>query len=67
MWDVLSKDYDVTLTGDECFVNVKKSVLPGSIIVFHDSLKAEERLKIALPATLNYYSSLGYRFHAIPS
>ena len=65
MWDVLSKDYDVSLTGEECFENVKKNTRNGSIIVFHDSLKAEKRLRFALPATLKYFSDLGYSFAAI--
>ena len=67
MWDVLSRDYDPLLTGETCFQNVKNSSRPGSIIVFHDSLKAEVRLRIALPATLNYFSAQGYSFRAIPS
>ncbi len=65
MWDVLSRDYDVSLTGEECFENVKKNTRNGSIIVFHDSLKAEKRLRFALPATLKYFSELGYSFAAI--
>ena len=65
MWDVLSKDYDTNLSGEECFENVKKNARNGSIIVFHDSLKAENRLRIALPATLKYFSELGYSFAAI--
>ena len=65
MWDVLSKDYDSTLSGEECFENVKKNTRNGSIIVFHDSLKAENRLRIALPATLKYFSERGYSFAAL--
>jgi len=65
MWDVLSKDYDATMTGEQCFERIKKNTRPGSIIVFHDSLKAEKRLRIALPATLNYFSEKGYSFSSI--
>ncbi len=65
MWDVLSKDYDTNLSGEECFENVKKNTRNGSIIVFHDSLKAENRLRIALPATLKYFSDRGYSFAAL--
>ena len=65
MWDVLSKDYDISLNGEDCFQNVKRNTRNGSIIVFHDSLKAEKRLRFALPATLKYFSELGYSFAAI--
>ena len=40
MWDVLTKDYDASVTGEYCFEKVKKNCKPGSIIVFHDSIKA---------------------------
>jgi peptidoglycan/xylan/chitin deacetylase (PgdA/CDA1 family) len=66
MWDVLSKDYDQSLTGDQCFVRIKNETRNGSIIVFHDSLKAESRLRYALPKTLDYFSKEGFTFKAIP-
>lgn len=62
MWDVLSGDFDQKLTGEECYQNVIKNAKEGSIIIFHDSEKAEERLKIALPKVLEYYSRKGYSF-----
>ncbi|SMO60140.1 Peptidoglycan/xylan/chitin deacetylase, PgdA/CDA1 family [Saccharicrinis carchari] len=52
MWDVLSKDYDSRLTGSRVFDNVKNYIRPGSIVVFHDSLKAEKNMKYAFPKTL---------------
>ena len=65
MWDVLSGDFDVQLSGEQCARNVIKHAQPGSIVVFHDSAKAWERLQIALPAVLDYFSDLGYRFEVI--
>ena len=65
MWDVLSGDFDVNLTGEQCARNVIKHAKSGSIVVFHDSAKAWERLQVALPAVLDYFSSLGYRFEVI--
>lgn len=65
MWDVLSGDFDVTLTAEACSVNVIKNAKPGSVIVFHDSEKAFPRLKEALPKTLQYFSERGYRFEVI--
>jgi peptidoglycan/xylan/chitin deacetylase (PgdA/CDA1 family) len=65
MWSVLSKDYDLSLNEQECFNRVKRNTTDGSIIVFHDSLKAEKKLRFALPETLKYFSGLGYTFSAI--
>lgn len=65
MWDVLSKDYDNTLDGDDCYKRVVNSTRPGSIVVFHDSLKAEARLRVALPKVLDHFSDLGFRFAAL--
>lgn len=65
MWDVLSKDYDEDLTGIQCFDRVKKNCKPGSIIVFHDSLKAEKRLRYALPKSLEFLRNEGYTFSTL--
>ena len=65
MWDVLSADFDANLSGEKCLQNVIDHTEPGSIIVFHDSLKAETQLKYALPRVLDYYGGLGFQFEAI--
>jgi peptidoglycan-N-acetylglucosamine deacetylase len=65
MWDVLSADFDPDLSGEQCFLNVADNAKQGSIIVFHDSLKAEANLKYALPKVLEYFGRQGYRFEAI--
>ncbi|HLT93016.1 MAG TPA: polysaccharide deacetylase family protein [Membranihabitans sp.] len=65
MWSVLSGDFDTTLTGNQCFDNVKKYVKDGSIVVFHDSTKAAKRLLYALPRVLDYFSEQNYRFDAL--
>jgi peptidoglycan-N-acetylglucosamine deacetylase len=65
MWDVLSADFDRTLTGERCARNVIRHGRPGSIVVFHDSEKAFDRLREALPMVLKEFSSQGYRFDAI--
>lgn len=66
MWDVLSADFDTSLIGEDCVRNTLRHVQPGSIIVFHDSLKAEPRLRHALPQILEALSLDGYSFKAIP-
>ena len=65
MWDVLSGDFDTTISGDQCAQNVIQHAGPGSIIVFHDSAKAMDRLRIALPKVLLHFSKLGYQFKAL--
>jgi len=67
MWDVLSGDFDTQISGETCFQNVIKHTGPGSIIVFHDSTKAWERMSYALPKVLQHFSALGYRFETIPA
>jgi peptidoglycan/xylan/chitin deacetylase (PgdA/CDA1 family) len=62
MWDVLSGDFDLSLTGDHCATNVIEHARSGSIIVFHDSQKAWDRLHIALPKILEHFTQLGYTF-----
>jgi peptidoglycan-N-acetylglucosamine deacetylase len=62
MWDVLSGDFDQSISKEDVFDNVILSAKRGSIIVFHDSLKAKERMQYALPRVLEHFSAKGYRF-----
>ena len=65
MWDVLTMDYRQDLNSEQVFDNLKTNVRPGSIIVFHDSLKAWDRLETALPKSLEFLSNEGYTFDVI--
>jgi peptidoglycan/xylan/chitin deacetylase (PgdA/CDA1 family) len=65
MWDILSGDFDTALSPEACCNNVIKNAGNGSIIVFHDSLKAHERLKYALPKVLDYFTNQGYKFQSL--
>lgn len=65
MWEVLSGDFDRNISPQKCLSNVISKAKNGSIIVFHDSEKAFENLKYALPATLEYFSNKGYAFESI--
>ncbi|AWG24052.1 polysaccharide deacetylase family protein [Flavobacterium kingsejongi] len=60
MWDVLSVDYDRTTTPEKCLQNVLQNVAPGSIIVFHDSIKAFKNLEYVLPETLKFLKENNY-------
>ncbi len=65
MWDVLSGDFDQDITPQHCLENVLDNASPGSIVVLHDSRKAEKNLRYVLPGILEYFASKGYRFQAI--
>jgi peptidoglycan/xylan/chitin deacetylase (PgdA/CDA1 family) len=65
MWDVLSFDWDAMVAPKKCSQNVIEKAKPGSIVVFHDSLKAENNLKYALLKVLNHFSECGFQFKAI--
>ena len=65
MWDVLSGDFDPNLTNEQCLSNVMANTDRGSIVVFHDSLKAKEKLKFVLPKVLDEFSSRGFEFASI--
>lgn len=67
MWDVLSRDYDRSFTPDWVKDNVLKNLRPGSVVVFHDSLKAWPNLKEALPAVLDWISQNGYTTRLLSS
>lgn len=66
MWDVVTRDYSRFLTPEQVLQNVKKYTRDGSIIVFHDSLKAEKNMKYALPRAIEWLLNEGYTFALIP-
>lgn len=59
MWDVLSGDFDPGLSPEKCLKNVLAYAENGSIVVFHDSIKAEKRLRFALPRALAHWKEKG--------
>ena len=61
MWDILSADFDTTVSREECLKNVLKNIAPGSIIVFHDSVKAFKNLEYTLPRTLQFLKDNQYQ------
>ncbi|KAB1069681.1 polysaccharide deacetylase family protein [Tamlana haliotis] len=65
MWDVLSFDWDKSISEETCLNKVLSKASNGSIIVFHDSLKAAKNMQYALPKVLEYYSQKGYTFKAL--
>jgi len=65
MWSVISYDWEVKVTPEQCLENVIKNSISGSIIVFHDSIKASKNMQYALSKVLEHFSSKGYQFKAL--
>ncbi len=65
MWDVLTGDFDKSLSPDKCLSKTLAAVSDGSIVVFHDSKKSERRLKYVLPRVLQHFSDQDYTFAAL--
>ena len=65
MWDILSGDFDTTITPEKCLKNVLEKTTNGSIVVMHDSEKAKDKIFYTLPKILSYYQEKGYLFKAI--
>jgi peptidoglycan/xylan/chitin deacetylase (PgdA/CDA1 family) len=67
MWDVLSGDFDTSLSPEECLDNVLRNIEPGSIIVFHDSEKAYPRMQYVLPQVLSFCKQKNWALKALPT
>jgi len=65
MWTVLSGDFDPDISAEKCMNNVLLSTKAGSIVVFHDSEKAAEKMLYALPKVLEQFSKKGFSFEKI--
>ncbi|MEM9546954.1 MAG: polysaccharide deacetylase family protein [Bacteroidota bacterium] len=65
MWDVLSGDFDTSISAQECLTNVKDNAKEGSIIVFHDSIKAIDKLRFVLPSVISFFEEKGMEMDKI--
>lgn len=65
MWDVLSADFDATISHEVCLENVVNNYCEGSIVVFHDSEKAFAHLQYVLPKFLKHLKEEGYTCKAL--
>ncbi len=66
MYDLVTRDYSRKLTGEQVFDNVRRFARNGSIIVFHDSLKASANMRYALPRAIEWLLEQGYEFRPLP-
>ncbi|MEZ4771765.1 MAG: polysaccharide deacetylase family protein [Bacteroidia bacterium] len=67
MMDVISADFDISLSGEDCYHNVIRNARKGSIVLLHDSVKGFGRLEYALPEILKFFSEKGFTFSSIPN
>ncbi len=66
MYDLVTRDYSRKLSPDKVFENVRRYTRNGSIIVFHDSLKARKNIMATLPRAIEWLQSEGYEFARLP-
>ena len=66
MWDIITGDFDKNITPQQCTDHALDNIKPGSIIVFHDSEKAWERMSYTLPKVLAYCETMGWRMKGLP-
>ena len=64
-WDILTRDYDHSVTPQEMLANIQRNTRPGSIINFHDSLKSNERMLTVLPQAIEWLQAQGYTLKAL--
>jgi peptidoglycan/xylan/chitin deacetylase (PgdA/CDA1 family) len=65
MWSLLSLDYLKGLNVEKSLNELKKQTKSGSIVVFHDSDKAEQNLKDLLPPYLQFLNDNGFNCQVI--
>ncbi len=65
MWDVLTRDYDKTKSPEAVLKKSIRVTRPGSIVVFHDSMKAERNMKYTLPRYIDHFLNLDYNFNTL--
>ncbi len=62
MWDVITYDYDKKKKAEQILRTVRNYLRKGSIVVFHDSIKAKENVLTVLPQALAYWKEKGYSY-----
>lgn len=61
MWSILSGDFDINLSTEQCLFNILQSKA-GDIVVFHDNYKAQKKVLEVLPQFLNFFAERGFSF-----
>ena len=66
LWSVLSYDFHRQTTPEQCLENVINHTGNGSVVVFHDNIKAVEKVRYALPRFLEHFQRKGCQFPPLP-
>ena len=67
LWDLITHDYNPKYTCEQILAITKRYVRNGSVIVFHDSLKAKKNVLSAAPMVIEYLQKEGYEFRTLDS
>ena len=62
MWDVLTGDFSNNVSPEDCLQHSINATRDGSIVLFHDNIKAENNLRYALPRYIEHFLEMGFRF-----
>lgn len=62
MWDIITHDYNKNISPETILKTIKKYTRNGSIVVFHDSIKAKQNVLAVLPKAIEYWKNEGYSF-----
>jgi peptidoglycan/xylan/chitin deacetylase (PgdA/CDA1 family) len=65
LWDIMSYDFAYNTSPEKCLANVIRYAQPGSIVVFHDSLKAADKVLYTLPRILEHFGGKGFGFETV--
>jgi len=64
LWDVISYDFE-HISEQKCADFVTRNTRNGSVVLFHDNIKAEKNMKYALPIFLEHFLERGYNFKTL--
>jgi len=65
MWSVLTCDFDTKLKPQNCLDKSIDNTKNGSIVVFHDNIKAQKNIDFVLPRYIEYFLQKGFSFHTL--
>jgi len=65
MWTVLPGDFDHKVSKEKCLFRSIKYTKSGTIIVYHDNVKAKEKVLYTVPKYIEHFQKLGYTFEAL--
>lgn len=65
LWDVLTHDYNKSYSPQKMLEIIRRFSRPGSVVVFHDSVKSGDRMLEALPLAIDFWKREGYELRTL--